>query len=203
MTPFDKLFTKNVPHILEKIFFSMDHESFETCLNVSKSWNRLLTSESFKAKGKCAFREVMERQTFDAAWTGNTEELRRILSGGMADLTRWESKGSMPPLCAAAHQGHSDMVQLLLDEGADVNVAMTDQGGPNDGMTPLHWAVFYGHRDVVQLLINRGADSGKPDKAGLTPREIARFLANVGVGVHPVLDQTRLDIFNILKNGNA
>ena len=101
---FDILFSKNVPHILEKIFFSMDHESFETCLNVSESWNRLLTSESFKAKGKCAFREVMERQTYDAARTGNTEELRRILSGGMVDLTRLESNGSMSPLCAARVQ---------------------------------------------------------------------------------------------------
>ena len=44
---FDRLFTKSVLHIHEKIFFSVDYKSFKKCLEVSKSWNDLLTSESF------------------------------------------------------------------------------------------------------------------------------------------------------------
>ena len=45
------LFTESVPHVLEKIFFSLDYESFKTCKEVSISWNKLLTSESFKTSG--------------------------------------------------------------------------------------------------------------------------------------------------------
>ena len=50
--PFDKLFTKNVPHLLEKILFpviSVDIDSFNTLLRVSKTWHALLNSDSFKA----------------------------------------------------------------------------------------------------------------------------------------------------------
>ena len=41
------LFTRSVPHILEKIFFSLDYESFMRCSEVNKTWNDLLTSEPY------------------------------------------------------------------------------------------------------------------------------------------------------------
>ena len=43
---FDKLFKRNVPHILEKIFLSLDTKSYMCCLDVNKSWKDLLTSEA-------------------------------------------------------------------------------------------------------------------------------------------------------------
>ena len=43
----DKLISASVPHILEKIFFSLDFGSFNTCLAVSPAWNELLSSECF------------------------------------------------------------------------------------------------------------------------------------------------------------
>ena len=49
---FDKLFSMNVPHILEKIFFSLDYESYKKCLEVSYAWNKLLESESYQKKLK-------------------------------------------------------------------------------------------------------------------------------------------------------
>ena len=55
---FDTLLTRNVPHILEKIFLSLDYKSFITCRRVSKTWNELLTSESFQKKEKSVY--IME-----------------------------------------------------------------------------------------------------------------------------------------------
>ena len=52
---FHMLFTKNVPHILEKILFTLDYESFKKCLRVSKNLNSLLNSESFQKKARRAF----------------------------------------------------------------------------------------------------------------------------------------------------
>ena len=52
---FDILFTKSVPHILESIFFSLDYESFKTCLKVSTTWRELLTSETYITKEKSVF----------------------------------------------------------------------------------------------------------------------------------------------------
>ena len=54
-SPFDKLFTRNVPHIYEKIFLSLDYYSFKSCLMVNKKWNQVLTSESFQKMGKSSF----------------------------------------------------------------------------------------------------------------------------------------------------
>lgn len=50
---FDLLFNKNVPHILEKIFFNLeDYDSFMACLDVSKAWRGLFSSELFKKRAK-------------------------------------------------------------------------------------------------------------------------------------------------------
>ena len=59
--PFDQLFAKNVPHIMENIFLSLDFESFKKCLRVSSAWNELLTSESFLMRAKNVFQaEILE-----------------------------------------------------------------------------------------------------------------------------------------------
>lgn len=52
---FDTLFTKSFPHILEKIFFSLDYASYKTCMEVKKAWNELLKSESYHKKSKTVF----------------------------------------------------------------------------------------------------------------------------------------------------
>ena len=60
---FDTLFTKNVPHIQEKIFFSLDYASYKTCMEVSQAWNELLKSESYHKKSKTVFRtEILEEK---------------------------------------------------------------------------------------------------------------------------------------------
>ena len=51
----EALFSKNLPHLLEKIFFSLDYESYKRCLEVSVVWRNLLTSDSFKKRGKSVF----------------------------------------------------------------------------------------------------------------------------------------------------
>ena len=41
---FDQLLTKNVPHILEKIFLSLDIESIKNCMRVCQAWNNVLST---------------------------------------------------------------------------------------------------------------------------------------------------------------
>ena len=47
---FDKLFTRSVPHILERIFFSLDYVSFTACRDVCKAWSELHASEVYRQK---------------------------------------------------------------------------------------------------------------------------------------------------------
>jgi hypothetical protein len=53
----------------------------------------------------------------------------------------------------ACTKGHQEIAQLLVEEGANVNAART-----NDGFTALMWASQKGHLKIAQLLIEEGAN---------------------------------------------
>ena len=146
---FDRLFTKNVPHILEDIFFSLDYESFKKCLEVSKSWNDLLTSESFQRKGKSVFCEDIQKDLLLAAERGNVDTIRRVLSTFMVDVN-FMTENHASPLIQAAFNGRKDVIQLLLDRGAEANMAA------QDGRTPLSHALQMGHMDIANILTENG-----------------------------------------------
>ena len=163
---FDRLFTKRVPHIHEKIFFSLDYISFKKCLEVSKSWNNLLTSESFLKKGKSLFCEDIQKELLLAAERGNMGIIKRVLSSFVVDINfMTERNGS--PLILAARNNHRDVVQQLLERGAEPNMAAQNGG------TPLHDAAFKGHKDVVQLLLDRGAEPNMANQFGRTAQYYA------------------------------
>ena len=57
---------------------------------------------------------------------------------------------------------HPAVVQLLVDEGADIN----SEG--HDGLTPLHRDSTNGHPAVVQLLINNNTNISIKNESGST-----------------------------------
>lgn len=67
----------------------------------------------------------------------------------------------------ASDIGFVDGLQILLDNGADVN--LTDV----DGQTALHYASSCGHFDCVQLLLSKGANVDLKDSEGLCARDVA------------------------------
>ena len=163
----DTLFYKNVPHIIEKIFFSMDKESFLACCNVSKTWKKTLTSEAFQKQRKFMFHEeilMLEKELLEASQKGETENVRRIMSIGLVDVNNM--RRNIPHwtiLGMAATCGHKDVVELLLDKGADPNMK-----NPN-GLTPLHRAAYHGKLDLVKMLLDNGAEPNRVDSDGRTP----------------------------------
>ena len=52
------------------------------------------------------------------------------------------------PLCAAAENGHSGAVRLLLDAGADTESANAE------GLSPFCIATKNGHAEVVKMLLD-------------------------------------------------
>ncbi|MEX0676079.1 MAG: ankyrin repeat domain-containing protein, partial [Pirellulales bacterium] len=66
-------------------------------------------------------------------------------------------------MAGAASGGHSEILNLLLDKGANVNVRLSD------GSTPLHLAARSGGLNTVRLLLGRGADPNATDNKGETP----------------------------------
>ncbi|KNG91324.1 putative multiple ankyrin repeats single kh domain protein [Aspergillus nomiae NRRL 13137] len=72
------------------------------------------------------------------------------------------------PLVVASSEGRRDMVALLLDNGARIDVCVKDHGTFDHG-TPLHVACFDGHKEVVQLLLAKGANVNAPNSRCGTP----------------------------------
>ena len=62
------------------------------------------------------------------------------------------SGGTSLLLHKAAGRGHKEIVELLIDEGADVNAK-----GEN-GWTSLHLAAGRGQKEIVKLLIAKSPD---------------------------------------------
>ena len=81
---------------------------------------------------------------------------RGDLAGVQAELDKGANVNAKmwrrTPLHSATAGGHTEIAELLIDIGADVNA------NEDYGLTPLHLAAKYGHREVAELLIAKGAD---------------------------------------------
>jgi ankyrin repeat protein len=62
----------------------------------------------------------------------------------------------------ASLNGHTDVVKLLLDRGAKIDLQRSD------GATALIVAAQNGHEEVIKILLERGADRGIKDNTGKT-----------------------------------
>ena len=151
---FYTLFEKSLHIALEKIFFSLDYKSYKTCLEVSMVWKELLTSKSFQRKGKSVFSKELLKDgicLWTAANAGNIDNVNKIISTGMVDVNVVDDDKSA--LCIATINGHKDIVNLLIEQGADLNKK------DFHGKTPLDHAAERGKFDIVCLLLDSGAKS--------------------------------------------
>ena len=78
------------------------------------------------------------------------------------------STGVTTPLHEMARDGHLDLVEDLLGEGADPNAV------DEEGKTPLHWAAANGHMGTVAALLKGGANPNNQDVQGKTPLDYAK-----------------------------
>ena len=88
-----------------------------------------------------------------SAYNGDTEGMKELLEKGVEPDVVVDP---FTPCYAAAQMGWLDLVELLLERGADPNKARTDTGE-----TPCYAAAERGKLDVVRLLLERGADPNK------------------------------------------
>lgn len=107
-----------------------------------------------------------------AAFQGSAEEVGALLADG-ADVYAADAQG-FTALHFTCQQNRADVVEILLNAGAPVNVV--DQWGN----TPLWRAVFNAQGDprVVHRLVQAGADPDQANFSGITPRQLARTIAN-------------------------
>lgn len=88
---------------------------------------------------------------FDYARHGMTRLVKKCLENGV-DVNTMDDLSGWTPLITASHYARVDVVTLLLEEKADVDIQNFDKE------TALHWAVLSGRMDIVKLLIQHHAN---------------------------------------------
>ncbi|KNE57578.1 hypothetical protein AMAG_03270 [Allomyces macrogynus ATCC 38327] len=72
------------------------------------------------------------------------------------------------PLHMAAYYGHNEVVDWLMEQGADVEAKDTWYEG-----TALAWAAYMGHAETCKLLVKKyGADAHSPNSSGQIPIDL-------------------------------
>ena len=117
----------------------------------------------------------------DAVEKGNVEAIKQHLAAG-TDVNARDSIGETP-LFYAAVDGHKEIAELLIAEGADVNAKDDKIVG-----YPLHFAAAFGHKEIAEMLIANGADVNA--KIEITELFIA---LGAGVNAKDVDGETPLD----------
>ena len=152
----------------------------------SQSCEELIDYNIMASNSGSGEEKLLLRNLVDASWNGDTAAVQRIVQSaswdvlnGSADVPRYLS--SFTPLRAASHQGCLDIVQLLLQHGADVNITNTY------GETALCTATLQDHGCVIHALLQHKHQSNLLDRALISASfagraEIARYLLqNSGV----------------------
>ena len=134
-----------------------------------------------------------ELNIFDAIGEENVLAVQRHLDAGTNPDESFIPRGypfeGASALHVAALVGNEEIVQLLIDNGANIEVKAKDESGG----TPLQWVAFFGIDDMTEFLVNAGADINAEDNNGCTPL-CAALIAN------PFVDEADIETF---KNGRA
>lgn len=102
-----------------------------------------------------------------AAFFGQKAVAELLLRAGAQVNTTSRNGLAVAPINSAAAGEQLEIVRLLLEYGADPNIA---QG---EGFVPLHAAAENGQVEMIQLLLAAGADPHSRTSDGRTPRDLA------------------------------
>jgi uncharacterized protein len=109
-------------------------------------------------------------QLLDAAERGDLPLVKSLIQQGVPINQRSSAKFGWTPLIGAIFQQQTNVVEYLVQSGANVNLP------DNNGVTPLMWMTGWGDQGVswVRFLIEHGARLDAKDKYGATASGYAK-----------------------------
>lgn len=133
---------------------------------------------------------VVDDEFFNSCRAGDIDKVVKYLENGTPVNSR-DAKGNSG-LVIAAGRGKSEIVKLLLNNGADPNDYTA--AGLFEYKTALQWACSQGRTETAAVLINAGADPHNPPERGVFGgktalmwassqgrKDVVRLLLSVGV----------------------
>ena len=138
----------------------------------------------YKARMDVKDNQMLDTMTplHNACYRGRVEIVKLLLDNN-DDIESVTERGQVTPLGWAAWSPSREVMKLLIDRGANLNV-LTGMH-----MTALEHVVFRNNMEAVKLLVEKGADVNQKDKGGETAldraigdfhRPIAEYLAGHG-----------------------
>lgn len=129
-------------------------------------------------------KSILNDKLFKACENDKLDDVKELISKGANINAQPFGK---TPLITASENGFYDIVEILIDNGADIHLK------DFKGDTPLNWAVSWGRTKIVNFLIQKGAIVNTFNNAGHTPLiqavdegyvEIVKLLIDNGANVN-------------------
>lgn len=107
-------------------------------------------------------------------------------------------KSGLEPIHNASSFGHCDVIELLLERGANVNAVDRWE------WTPLHESCTRGKLDVAALLIRRGADVNRKNGEGKSPLDLCSEVGSNGADLRLLLtgEYRKSEMLEAAKKGD-
>ncbi len=188
--------------------FSLDDQlNFSLRVTQKGRESLLRIVDAVKRRRAADEKSVTEQKLMAATVAGDVAGVKAALAAGAPVDERFPRinvfNDAHTPLLVAAREGHTEIVRLLLDAGADVNAVeptfgavplhkaaynghvdilrmlaarpgvALDVPGPSNGYTPLHDAIWLGYVDCAEVLVSAGARIDLPAHDGKTPLDLS------------------------------
>ena len=167
-------------HLIKRLFYDDNGNTLANWLNILNSATSDEPAESV---------HEFETPVFIASDLG----LRHVLASLMEDETRSSSASELEAaLCNASFNGNSDIVRLLLENGASPNAEHWSEGRPLDA------AILKSHTTIVDLLVRQHVDvvKGNPFRTAVSIGDAAVMKLLLDSAVDHISRRTFLEILS-------
>lgn len=142
--------------------------------NQASSSNRNAQSKAEKKESRKEQFTENYKAFFTAVQKGNISKVKKFITK-IDNINKIDDSSGATALIIASFHGFTNLVKLLLKNGAEVNI-------PSDKKeTALHGAVIQRHKAIVKILLENGADVHACNKKGFTPYHAACLQPDVEI----------------------
>lgn len=140
-------------HLSSKKQLSKHLLCWATQYNFENMATRMIKRLREHSENEYCFHKAMELSLLEATRNGSYNIIKKLLDAGADSNAKAKASdgNTWPILASASAGGYTDVVELLLNRGAEINAVC------EEGLTALARAIQSNHIDVTKLLLDRKA----------------------------------------------